>query len=215
MNQELLNKYEKLGLFLSSSLGNNVEIVIQSVSPENSGIVAIFNGNVSGRKIGDPLTRFALKMIEDEVYKEKDFLVGYKGRSKDSDKVIRSSTYFIKDEKDSLVGMFCINRDITEYKKGAEMLLSLAGMSEYAIIEEDTIGSYTEDISDTIQEIIEKLVSEFNISLDNQLSKNQKIKLISGLKKKGVFNVKGSVVEVAAALNISEPSVYRYLSKIK
>ena len=47
------------------------------------------------------------------------------------------------------------------------------------------------------------------------MSLDRKLKLIEEFNRKGVFLVKGTVQKIAKLLDISEPSIYRYLSKIK
>lgn len=49
----------------------------------------------------------------------------------------------------------------------------------------------------------------------SRTTSEEKIEVISALEKQGVFSTKGAVSQVSNALNISEPTVYRYLKKIR
>ncbi|MNI74519.1 hypothetical protein D3C73_1306070 [compost metagenome] len=49
----------------------------------------------------------------------------------------------------------------------------------------------------------------------DRLSSQEKIDIVRELNDLGVFLLKGGVSEAAAALSISEPTVYRYLQKLK
>jgi predicted transcriptional regulator YheO len=48
-----------------------------------------------------------------------------------------------------------------------------------------------------------------------RLSSQEKIEVVRELNELGVFLLKGGVSQVAASLSISEPTVYRYLQKLK
>lgn len=71
------------------------------------------NGHVSERKINSPITDLALKILKDESYKDRDYICNYKSRSK-KNKTLRSSSYFIKDEMNKIIGMICVNMDISD-----------------------------------------------------------------------------------------------------
>jgi predicted transcriptional regulator YheO len=217
MNTHIFERFDILAQFLSKSFGKNSEIVIQSTLKENSGIVAIYNGHISGRKVGDSLTRLALQIIEEKLYLENEYLVNYEGKSKDPSRIIQSSTYFIKNEVNEMIGMLCVNTDVTEYRSIAADVLSLVSLDNL-LVEEGQVNQpilYTEKISQTIPDIIKDIFLELNILEDEKLDKNQKIEIISELNKRGVFNMKGAISEVAKTLNISEPSAYRYLAASK
>ncbi len=47
------------------------------------------------------------------------------------------------------------------------------------------------------------------------MSVDEKTCVVKHLYDKGAFNLKGAVVEVAKALQVSEPTIYRYLNKYK
>lgn len=218
MREELLTQYDQLAQFLALFFGSNCEVVVHEITEENSGIYSIYNNGVSGRNVGDPLTRFSLKLIEDGTYKNKSFIVNYEGKSKDTNKIIRSATFFIKDKHNHLVGMLCINHDISLYKQVSDTVLGLVNLhvgadSDTSVA--DALLSYSEDISETIPEIIEKVLFELDIDLNDKLETAEKIQIISILQNKGIFNVKGAIPEVAKTLNISEPSIYRYLANLK
>ena len=62
--------------------------------------------------------------------------------------------------------------------------------------------------------IIAKTVADFGGQAD-VLSPERKEQVIHKLNDEGVFQLKGAVSKAAAALNLSEPSVYRYLNNLK
>ena len=64
------------------------------------------------------------------------------------------------------------------------------------------------------RDIIQTVLGKISIPAD-RLSSNEKIEIVKELNEQGVFLLKGGVSKVAAALSISEPTVYRYLQKLK
>jgi len=86
--------------------------VLHDIQNPNSSIIAIRNGHISGRKIGGPMTDLALKLMNEKYYMKNDYVVK-SGRTKDG-KLLASSTFFIKDENQELIGMLCINNNLTD-----------------------------------------------------------------------------------------------------
>ena len=47
------------------------------------------------------------------------------------------------------------------------------------------------------------------------MTTDEKTQIMKALDECGIFNIRGSVQEVAKKLQMSEPSIYRYIKKIK
>ena len=60
----ILDSYTCLAKGLSEYLGTGYEIVVQSLGNPDEGVICIMNGHYTGRKIGAPITDFALEMFE-------------------------------------------------------------------------------------------------------------------------------------------------------
>ena len=115
MTESMLKTYTTLVNFLGEALGPCYEVVLQDLSNERSGIVAIANGHISGRSIGSPLTGNALKLIMSRSYEESDTELNYKGML-DNGHITRSSTMFLY-ENGKPAGLLCINFDPTEFNQ--------------------------------------------------------------------------------------------------
>ena len=105
-----LKKYIPLVDFLAEVFGDDAEVVLQDVSDFNNSVISIRNNHISGRKLGAPATNLVLKVMNGN-FTDKNYVTNYRGVSA-AGKVVRSSTYFIKDDKNVVVGMLCINIDI-------------------------------------------------------------------------------------------------------
>lgn len=208
MTEELKNKYKKLVEFLGKVLGENYEIVLHDINKEGSSVVAIENSHISGRSINSPLTGFALELIQSKKYLECDYLTNYKAKTKANLK-INGSTFFIKNG-DQIEGMLCINYDGSKFEKISNEILKLANLEtqDTKITTQEAI----EQLSENIEEIIDTILQKHNLNIGD-LKPKDRAECIRRLYENGIFNVKGSIPKVAKYLNISEPSVYRYLQK--
>ncbi|AGK55579.1 helix-turn-helix transcriptional regulator [Bacillus sp. 1NLA3E] len=226
-NKEIIDHYKKLVEFLGKVLGENYEVILHIIEKGNSYVGAIANNHISGRTVSAPLTGLALKMMKDRTYLDKDYITNYKGFTKLGEE-IRGSTYFIKDENNELIGMFCINFDSSKHRKIAIDILDLVqtqlnmisptlvetAISKKEKIEEHHDHEFIEYFSDSIEEVVKSIVDPSLLNPNIILKQEQKIEIIKQLYKKGIFQLKGAVSQVAELLNVSEPSIYRYLKII-
>ena len=218
-DKEIINNLIVLAEFVSKCLGENVEVVIHDFSAGfNQSAVAVFNGHVSGRGIGAPLTPTGMAFLRDERIMQQDYIANYDGTTIDG-KPVRSSTFFIRNRRNKIIGTFCVNVDISQYlilNKALEKLIYAeevdagCGAGYPHLLKESFPRSLEEHIGISISTQAAqtgRLLSEFTA--------NDNIAVILELEKQGMFSIKGSVKAVAAALNISQPTAYRYLERIR
>ncbi|MGX7025398.1 helix-turn-helix transcriptional regulator [Vagococcus hydrophili] len=218
-NKIILSYYKNLVPFLHSILGPDSEVLLHDVSSPDSSIIALA-GNLSNRKIGGPLTNMALKQIQEKKYLTQDNSGIYKSFTTEG-KACRSSSYFIKDDNNNLLGMLCINVLVADLMAIQDTLDKLIGLPN---INDEQVGSHSpklvedhENLGQSIEELLTSLIDSVLVHYDfsTELSIDNKVAIITDLNEKGVFLLKGGVAEVAHRIEMSEPSVYRYLSKIK
>ena len=223
-NFEILGPYISLVEFLGEVLGPDYEVALHEINAGSQSIIAIANGDISGRKIGAPLTNLALKFMKEQVYKTHDYILNYKGISK-SGKILRSSTIFIKNENSELVGMLCINFDASRYHAVSQKILQLCNLQAEPEEEEETaapelpnvLSDAEKSFPDNISEIIENVISiclPGSETIPNRLAQSEKIRIVELLNRRGIFLLKGAVSQVAKRLGCSEPTIYRYLSTL-
>ncbi|MNJ49431.1 YheO-like PAS domain protein [compost metagenome] len=197
-------------------------MVVHDISDPEHSIIFIENGHISGRKIGDGSTDLVLKILKGEAYRDKQYIANYKASGSLGQK-FRASTYFIKDSQGKLVGLICLNIDITHVEIAAEWINHV--LQGGSLTPPAPIDSLSEEkpqeseflqgnVDDLLQHIIMKTLSKVNLPID-RLSSNEKIEIVKELNEQGVFLLKGGVTQVASALSISEPTVYRYLQKLR
>jgi predicted transcriptional regulator YheO len=197
--------------FIAAIMGDNCEVVLHDITtPENS-IIAIKNGHLSGRKIGGPLTDLVLKVIQNKSYKSQNYVLNYKASAKL--RPFRSSSFFIKNDKEEIIGVLCVNIDIEPYEKVKELMdkLTLIGSSLEKNVSEEQLY---ENVDELLNNMIQEAISIIGV-LPERMSAEEKIEVVKNLNNKGAFQLKGAVSNVARAIEVSEPTVYRYLNKLK
>lgn len=201
--------------FLGRALGRNAEIALHDFSDPEHSLVAIANGHISGRSVGAPATDFALKILNDYAPERGDVVAGYISYSVDN-RPLRSASYIIRGENRT-AGMLCINVDVSQL----ELLEHLAHdiLEGYAPAnDQERSRSTSERLTSSSDDLVRNVVQAHALERGKpveKLDQTDRIDIVRQLNDNGVFLLKGAVAEVAQAMGISEPSVYRYLQKVK
>lgn len=212
----ILERYIPMVDFISQICGTNYEVILHDVSEPECSVVSIHNGHLSGRKVGDPMTELARGLVRDKVYADKDFIANYEGRTRNGKQFV-SSTYFLK-EQGELVGLICINHDVSDLCSISHHLGNL--MRAFAV-PGSVSGSgdgYTEDLDGSIDHLSSSLIHSTVASQGvppARMTPAEKLEVVRVLEHQGVFATKGSVGQAAQELGISEPTVYRYLRQVR
>lgn len=222
-SRELLRQYVRLTEFLGRALGPDYEVALHDLTDTNRSLIAIANGQISGRKVGAPLTNRALSILRDKSYEHSDYRIHDYGLSV-SGKELRSNTMFIKDG-DRLIGMLCINFDDGRYRAAAEEILGLchpdaflASAMSSALPEVAPAYLAPETFSHSPEALVRDAASrelERRGVTAERLTADERAEIITALDESGIFLIKGAVKDVAAALGCSQASVYRYLARRK
>ena len=208
-NQSKLAPYLPLAAFLSAVCGDNFEVILHDVSEPEASVVAIFNGLLSGRKVGVPMTELARSLVREEVYRERDFVSNYEGRTRDGKQFV-SSTYFIK-EGGELLGLICVNHDLTD-------LTALSGHLQNLLAAFSVPGqaaaqaAYTEDLDDSIPGLSTTLIHNTVLRRGipaGRMTAREKEELIGALDRQGVFSTKGAVGQEKRGVYHYRPLVSR------
>ena len=222
--------------FLGKILGPKTEVVLQSVRDFSHSVVAIANGNLSGRTIGSPATDLVLHIWQNHEYDQHNYLTHCTSYTVQGHPMV-SSTLFVRNSRGRVIGFLCINFDNSAFRQASQELRrasayldalgladptaelkddrALPGQSE---AENGTDRSTREVLSVNTDEVVTHNIAEFAADLGIppvRMNRQERLQLIMRLNGSGVFLVKGSVDTVARALGISAPSVYRYLHTIR
>lgn len=215
----ILEQYIPLVSYIHEIVGSDCEVILHDTNQPDSSIIALA-GNLSKRHLGGPLTDLALEVLQSKSYLTEAHITNYKSMLQDG-RICRSSSYYIKDTEGKLIGMLCINilvSDLIDIRNKIDGLIGLKDLSTLIAPTSVKPAKQEERLGQNIDELMGTLISEVlnNYSGDTaELSPRVKESIIAELEKKGVFLLKGGVMEVAKSIEMSEPSVYRYLAKIK
>jgi len=224
-----IEQYIPIVEFLGEALGKNYEIALHDLTkPENS-IVAIANGELSGRSIGGPVTNLVLKVLKKGKLEHRPYLCNYHAKDNNGH-VSLSSSFFIHDENNKTIGVLCINHNISPYLNARKFLSEEIIHDEtdnddfFAIGNTAHNGSASgslnifENFQGTVGDVIETLINsaleKYQVAPE-RLSLEERLAIIQELNDNGLFLLKGGIPALAASLDVSEPTVYRYLSKVK
>jgi predicted transcriptional regulator YheO len=198
--------------FLGKACGENCEVVLQDLREGKKRIMAIANGQISGRSLGAPLTDLARRLITQGVWKKQDSICNYEGKTRDN-RLLRSSTFFIK-QGDSLLGMLSVNIDTSKYTQLSENILRLAGLNPPAA--QPVIEAPGENFYDSMDGIIKAVLIELKAEAKprGRLTLDERILIVERLMDQGIFLLRGSVSRVAETLQCSEATLYRYIGMI-
>ncbi len=197
---------------LSMALGPDCEIVLHDVSDPGHSVVAIENGSLSGRRVGDPLTDYGLFSLKTASRADVDYYSNFLARTKDGRRM-RCNTLFLRDEQRRIVGFLCMNCDMTraEVAKGLLDHLTTIASPLYSEHFQEGEGLSGEDILQRNLRLIRELLGKpFHL-----LSRVERLGAVKSLEENGFFLLKGAVEAFAQESGISVYTVYRYLREIR
>ncbi|WP_042170586.1 helix-turn-helix transcriptional regulator [Paenibacillus gorillae] len=192
---------------ITAQFGDSCEVVVHDWSrPYDSTIVAIENGHVTGRKVGDPGTNLGLEIMRGTT--EGDNRHNYITQTKDG-RVLRSTSMYVKNNAGTIIGALCINFDITDLMVAEKTLQSLTA-SGLAPVRESFVSNVNDLLDTLIQETQESVGKPAAI-----MAKEDKVRFIQLLDQKGAFLIKKSGEKVCSYLGISKYTLYSYLEESK
>lgn len=204
----ILKRFVPLVEGIANTFGSNTEVVLHDFSQLPDSIVAIANGHVTGRSVGSPMTEFSLKVVK-KGDTDSD-IVNYTGKSFDG-KVLKSSTFFIKDDAGKTIGCYCINVDLTELYAARRVIDDLMRIDDDTKRAED-IG--TNRVNDVLNDIVLKTIERAGKPVAYMI-KEEKVQIVKVLDDQGAFLIKGAIDYVANVLCVSRYTIYNYLDEIR
>lgn len=175
------------------------EIVIHDIKTNK--IVAIYNP-FSKRKVNSP----SLLSEEDEILTLNDCTGPYEKINFDGRK-LKSISSLIKDEKNKVIGLFCINLDISKLDSYKNII---EGFLNYQSFVSQPNPLFRDDWQEKINQYTHAYLIKHHLSLDT-LSKSEKKEIIQHLNEMGAFTGKNAAKYIAQLLKVSRATVYNYL----
>jgi predicted transcriptional regulator YheO len=211
INEEIA-MFKNLLKGIALQFGSNCEVVLLDLSnfeEVGSVIVAIENGHITGRKVGDSGTNLGLELMRGGTDKGGD-KYNYITQTK-AGRILRSTTMHIRNSQGKPTGCLCINLDITDLKMAEKVIQGLTTQGES---EEQVKEFFVNDVN----EMIDVLMQEAQLQIGKpvaMMSKEEKLKVIQFLDQKGTFLIKKSSDRVCTYFNISKYMLYSCLDGIR
>lgn len=209
MNASVLQFLLRLAKALAAQFGPNCEVVIHDLlsNDPDSSIVAIENGHISGRKVGDGPSRVVQEALNGETAEDR---LCYLTKTRDG-KTLKSTTVFLRDDDGKPIGILAINYDITLLLAMENTLqqFTAAGPSE-----PESITVNTTHVSDLLDELIEQSVKRVGkpVAL---MTKEDKVEAIRFLNDTGAFLITKSGGRVCKYFGISKYTLYSYMEEAR
>lgn len=187
--------------------GSRCEVAVHDFTNLQQSLIYIA-GNVTSRKIGSPITDLVLNELRKEPADIKD-IPSYRTQSKEGN-VMKSTTVFLRDEENKIIGALCTNYDIS-------LFMQLGGeIAEFVDFQEEKQPSETffNSVHDVIHEMVHQVLNRFK-KAPSDMTMEEKVEVVGELDERGTFLIKGATEYVAQALGVSKFTVYNYLNRVR
>lgn len=207
LEQNQLENLKQIAKGIAAQFGSNCEVVVHELSDQSAyhSIVAIENGHVTGRKIGDGPSHVVLEQLgqpRDDMPDELCYLT----RTPDG-KILKSSSMYIRDSSGKICAIFCVNYDISALTMVEHAVHDLIGTKESERKEPERITLNVADLLDDLIRQSDELVGK-PVAL---MTKEDKIKAIHFLNTNGAMLITKSGDKIAKHFGISKYTLYSYL----
>lgn len=204
---KILDSYKILVSSLSTYLGEGYEIVLHSLENYENSVIYICNGQLSGRKIGDPITDLALHILEkiESGEQTNDYLTYFNRNAKGEP--IKAMTSVIRGNNHRIIGLLCINFYLnTPFTRIMGNFIPQHNSLQQAKV--------IENFENSTDELILAAVNKARADVDADAtinSKDHNKQIILKLKENGIFSMKKAIPTVAKQLKISKNTIYLHL----
>ncbi len=204
----ILQSYLPVVEAMGAALGRQCEIVLHQLTREISTVIAIANGEVTGRKVGSPATDLLVEIAETLESGElgDEMMLNYRSETPEG-RILKSSTVLIRDG-DQVVGALCINQDITDD------LAYLAKLTALTVTEEKKKETHLSDAESFMESMIDRAIAKSEKPLP-YWEKEDRLRVVAELEKRNVFSIRGAVSVLAARIKVSKFSIYNYIEEVR
>ena len=114
-----------------------------------------------------------------------------------------------------MIGLLCVSHNTDAL---LEAWRAVRALTSAFSLPGKTISEYSEEAGGSMLDIsssrILNTLNSFNV-VPQSMSAAEKMDIVRRLDQQGIFSTKGAISLAARYLNVSEPTLYRYLSKVR
>ena len=208
--------FDRLMKNFSDFFGDMCEIVVHDYRKgPDATVVDIINGDLSGRSIGDPSRSALIVGAGKNVNEFKAPSVFYFTNAKGL--VCKSCTTFIADEEERIIGAVCINLNVTELFHASAALRKLLDVPNEKVTTDNDNGdnnvlvNNVDDVLDYFMDIVNQKIGKVPM----MMSKEEKIRALGFLDRKGILKISKVSLELCQRFNISKFTLYNYIEEAR
>ncbi len=197
---------KRLAKGVADLFGEHCEVAVHDLrhGSENT-IVAIENGHVTGRRVGDGASEVVLHAMKEDPSRVEDSY-NYLARTREG-RIVKSSSIYLRDKKGGLIALFGINYDITDLLMARRALDDAVRANE----DKESINTITNNVNDLLDQLITE-ADAFVAKPVAMMTKEDKIRAVQFLNDKGAFLIKKAGDKISRHYDISKYTLYNYMS---
>lgn len=208
-----LDFLKQLAHGLAIQFGSSCEIAIHELKTKDleKSIVYIENGHVSNRQTGDGPSGIVLETLQSDPSTIHDKL-SYLTKTEDG-RILKSSTFYIRDDDGSISYIFSLNYDITAFTAASTAIQSLIATKDKL---PDLTGDSPRQITHNVNELLDLLIEQAVAKVGKpvaMMNKDDKVAVVQYLDHAGAFLITKSGDKVSSYLGISKFTLYSYMGK--
>lgn len=208
-----LDFLKQLAHGLAIQFGSSCEIAIHDLKTKDleRSIVYIENGHVSNRQTGDGPSGIVLETLQSDPSTIHDKL-SYLTKTEDG-RILKSSTFYIRDDDGSIYYIFSLNYDITAFTAASTAIQSLIATKDNL---PDLTGDSPRQITHNVNELLDLLIEQAVAKVGKpvaMMNKDDKVAVVQYLDHAGAFLITKSGDKVSSYLGISKFTLYSYMGK--
>lgn len=171
-------------------------------------IVAIENGHITGRKVGDTGTNLGLEVLRgtDREGDKHNYLT----QTKDG-RMLRSTSMFIRNSEGLPIGCICINLDISDLMMAENTIKDFTMLNH---LKTDVNEVFVNNVNDVLDILIQEAQDHVGKPVAH-MNKEEKKKGIKYLDQKGAFLIKKSGDKVCSYFGMSKYTLYNILEEVR
>ncbi|WP_100065619.1 helix-turn-helix transcriptional regulator [Miniphocaeibacter massiliensis] len=200
------NNLNRIVKMISEQFGSKCEVILHDLTKDyNHTIISIENGHITNREVGGSGSNLGLQVLSGKKKDGDEF--SYITQTKDG-KLLRSSTVFLRDEKDKVIGALCVNYDISDLMM-AKNIIDDAMMFNNVKSKDEP-----EFFANNVGEIIDHLIQQCQNYIGKPgslMTKEEKIRALKFFDDRGAFLITKSGDQIREYLGISKYTLYNYL----
>ena len=208
-----LDFLKQLAHGLAIQFGSSCEIAIHDLKTKDleKSIVYIENGHISNRQTGDGPSGIVLETLQSDPSTIHDKL-SYLTKTEDG-RILKSSTFYIRDDDGSISYIFSLNYDITAFTAASTAIQSLIATKDNL---PDLTGDSPRQITHNVNELLDLLIEQAVAKVGKpvaMMNKDDKVAVVEYLDHAGAFLITKSGDKVSSYLGISKFTLYSYMGK--